>query len=464
MTSNVDPARTAAPRAGQVVCADSLGHTLLTMAAPPEQRSSDAVSRVPLLGRYGELPDPLRWVAMTADTVADALPIAQIEQVDAEAVARWIVGHHRSVPYPAVVLGSPHGAAVNLAVACRAAWLPTSFTITTLWPGGSPGNWTAARAWGARLARQIIDGNPGVTVRQVHDPVLRGALCGATVSLHVRWRTLPEAYQTFMRSHLTADGACILVRDLRTWPVLGGPAGYGFQIGSPVSGWSPAGYRTDNSVFRRLLRRIGADEWPDTTAGMPRHYAETGGEPTLELGLRTIAADNGSAVHRLLYTDPQALSAAVADLYRTQLPRPGQDAHAVVSAGRMTDPWRMLDAGMVPYWCESSTRTAARAAELWLAGSTPYDRISVLPEPTGTSHDKLASLAHWRSVAAFARRSGTVDALLANRYPLLPAAARHAGDIIKNTTVIRRRPEPIPVGAAMRHLGRHGAVPGLMVA
>ena len=53
-----------------------------------------------------------------------------VDAVDAEAVAEWSVGQYEDSAYPAVVLGSPHGAAVHLAVAIGAPWLPTSFPVT----------------------------------------------------------------------------------------------------------------------------------------------------------------------------------------------------------------------------------------------------------------------------------------------------------------------------------------------
>ncbi|WP_430790533.1 hypothetical protein [Actinoplanes sp. G11-F43] len=143
---NVNPARAITPGAGRVICADSVGATLLAMAVPPGRRRDDVLGRVPVLGRHGALPAKLRRAALTADTVKDALPVATAARLDAEAVALWIAGHHRASSYPAVFLGSPHGAAVHLAVACGAAWLPTSFTVTVPWPGGSPGNWRSAMA------------------------------------------------------------------------------------------------------------------------------------------------------------------------------------------------------------------------------------------------------------------------------------------------------------------------------
>ena len=248
MNPIVDQAPEAAPPAGRLMCPESVGRTLLEMAVPPGERRGDGLSRVPVLGRRGELPEELRRAALAADAVADAVPETQVDQLDAEAVAAWITGHHRRATYPAVVLGSPHGAAVHLAVALGAAWLPTSFTVTVPWPGGSPEDWPGAREHGARLARRMMAGNPGITVRQVHDPVLRGPLSGTTVALHVRWRTLPEAYRTVLRSRLAPGGASILVRDLRTWPMLAGPPGYTFQIGSPTSGcWATSPRRCFSS-------------------------------------------------------------------------------------------------------------------------------------------------------------------------------------------------------------------------
>ncbi|GAA2890077.1 hypothetical protein GCM10010443_61800 [Actinoplanes cyaneus] len=463
MTSNFDLARTPVPRAGRVVCPDSLGRALLAMAVPPVQRRGDVLSRVLLLGRRGDLLEPQRPAALAADALEEAVPLDHLDRIDAEAVARWMVGHHPGSTWPAVVLGSPHGAAVQLAAACGAAWLPTTFTVTAPWPGGATGDWAAAMAWGTRLARRIMAANPGVTVRQVHDPVLRGPLCGTTVSLHVSWRSLPEAYRAFLRSRVVPGGASVLVRDLRTWPALSGPPGYSFQIGTPTSGWSPAEHSRDNEAFRRLLRAIGAREWTDPRADLLEHYAETSGEPGLEPQLRQLAGESGSTAHRVLYTDPQALSAAVADLYRSRQAKSHGGSHAVVGTGRMTDPWQVLDAGLVPYWCESSSRAAALAAELWLAGSRPFDRISVLPEPPGTPHEHLASLTHWRSVAAFARRTGLVDRLVAGRYPTLPIAAGHASHFFRHAEANPRRPEPIPVADAVRHLAASTTGPDSMI-
>ena len=53
---------------------------------------------------------------------------------------------------------------------------------------------------------------------------------------------------------------------------------------------------------------------------------------------------------------------------------------AVVECGRLLDPYHVLRAGMVPYWCESATIASVDAAERWLVGSRPFSVVEVLPE------------------------------------------------------------------------------------
>jgi hypothetical protein len=452
----------AALPAERVMCADSLGRTLLAMAVPPAERRGDILHRVPVLGRHGALPDQVRRDALAAEAVKEAVPLDRIDHIDAEAVAAWIVSQYPADSYRSVVLGSPHGAAVQLAAACGAAWLPTTFTVTVPWPGGSAADWVAAKNWGAALAERILVRNPGITIRQVHDPVLRGSLAGATVSLHLRWRTLPSAYRNFLRTRLQAGGSSLLVRDLRLWPVSEGPPGYGFQIGTPTSGWTPEGYRPGSLALTGLLWNLGAEGPPAQGLETSRRYAETSGDPAIEPELRQIAAQTGVTGHRVLFRDPCGLSAAVADLHRAWLRPPAGARRAVVSSGRMIDPWAVVAGRMVPYWCESSSWSAADAVEWWLAGSEPFDAVDVLPDPPGTPHSSAATLRQWRAIAGFGRRQGTVDSLLAGRYPLLPPAADRATRGLRYAPA-EGRTEPLPVHRAVRWLTDNGPASGLLV-
>jgi hypothetical protein len=455
------PVRVAAVE--NVFSRDDIGRVLLDAAARAvRQRGCGDLHHVPVLGRHGGVPEVPRRLALAAEAHADALSAEDAETLSTDAVAMWIVGQYPPASVPAVLLGSPHGAAVHLAAALGVPWLPSGFTVTVRWPGGSVGDWGAALDAGAVVSRRLVAANPGVSVRQVHDPVRRGSLCGSTLTLHVQWRSVPGPYLEFLR-RLEPGGSALVLRDTRIWPALDLGGGHTFQIGSPVTGWDPDDYTADNPSFGRLLRGLGADVWADPLPNLPRRYAETAGDPELECGLRHGIADRPCSTHRVLYPDPAALSACVADVYREWLRDEGAGDRCVVEVDRLLDPWQVLTAGLVPYWCESASRRAVSDAEMWLAGSSPFDVVDVLPAPPGSACDAHALLGQWRAAASFARERGAVDVYALRRYPLLPLPTSHATHALP--TPRRLRPaEPVrsatEVLAALR---RAGEALGLLV-
>jgi hypothetical protein len=410
---------------------DSLERVLIDAASP--DLGGGRLSYVPLLGRHSQLPDELRRPALRASAAAGAVPPNALEQIDGEAVAEWLVSRYSEPSCPAVLFGSPHGAAVHLAVALGAAWLPTSFVVRVPKAGGSA----------TRLAERILAVNPGLTIRQVHDPVLDGPLCEATVTFHLRWRKLPVAYERFLRTRLAPDGISLVLRDLRSWPVEQVGPDHTMQVGSPVTGLSPEEYA-----------RFGGR----------RRYAERGGEPALEPQLHELAAETGHHAFRVLYDSPATLSACVADLYREHLRSTlGQGDACLIETGRLLDPYRVLDYGLVPYWCESAAQSTVAGAEWWLAGSDPFDSVTVLPEPPGTASETHAPLTQWRSLAGFARRTGRVDRLAAGRYPRLPLPRSRAARVIEENAEPRYPTPRMTTKQAIEGLRHQGALHGLFV-
>ncbi|WP_305784429.1 hypothetical protein [Symbioplanes lichenis] len=436
--------RTAAPVTPErVFDPDSTGRILLESAvrALHGRDCRDRV-RMPRLSRRPALEPESRRDALAAEASADALPADAVDQLDAEGVAAWIVGRCPEPVYPAAVLGSPHGSAVHLAAALGAPWLPSGFTISVPYPSGAPEDARTACEHGAELSRRIIASNPGVTVRQVHDPVLTGPLCGTTLTLHVRWHRVPDAYRAFLGDRLAPGGRVLLLRDLRSWPTAEPVPGHTFQAGSPVTGWRPEDYTETNRGFLRLLTALGARRWTAPAHDLAVRYAEPAGDPGLENALRA----SGIPSHRVLYPRPAALSAFVADLYRSWLATTGAGTHCVVGSAGLLDPGAVLAAGAVPYWCESAARPAVEAAEAWLAGSLPFDTVSVLPQPPGVGCDAYAPAATWRSVAGFARTQARLDRLATSRYPLLPLPTSHVATALADAG---GRPGPPPVRLTM---------------
>jgi hypothetical protein len=423
-------------------------------------RNCADLDRMPLLGRHAAVPGPIRSGALVGEAWADAVAVDAGETVDADAVATWIAERYPAASYPAVVLGSPHGSAIHLAAALGAAWLPTAFPVNVRWPDGAAWDWDGALDYGMAVCDKILEADPSVTVRQVHDPVRSGSLCGATLTLYVRWRRLPEAYRAFLRHRLEPGGGVLLLRDARTWPVLSVHPRHTFQIGSPVSGWEPEEYSADQAAFRVLLRRLGGEAWVPPHPDLPRRYAELAGDVGLEAELRGATTNT----HRVLYPDPHALSASVADLYLDWMRQNGRSGdHLVVETERLVDPWLVLTEGLVPYWCEASSSSAVAGAESWVAGSPPFDFMDVLPQPPGTDCAAFAIPAQWKAVAWFARRYGRVNRDAARRYPLLPLPTCHVAEVLASRATAPSAPPRMRMAEALAGLRRAGEPLGVLV-
>ncbi|MDG4824566.1 hypothetical protein O7635_22180 [Asanoa sp. WMMD1127] len=437
-----DGLSTAAARVAvsRVMSPESIERRLLDAAVlAVAERDCAGLDRVPVRGRNPHIVSLLRPEVVDREALAEAIRPEDAGAVDAEAVASWICGRYTGDDFPAVLFGSPHGGVVHLAAALGAPWLPTGFVLSVAWPAGAGRDWRAAREAGREVARRLLASNPSVTVRQVHDPVLRGRLCATTLTFHVRWRRVPAAYREFLDQRVRAGGPAVVFRDARTWPVSTVADGHSFQVGSPTTGWQPGDYRAEHAAFRHVLHHAGCLDWADPDAELPRHYAELAGEPAFEQHLRETP---GRRVHRVIYPRPETLSGYVADLHREWF---GGDrgAACVVECDGLLDPWLALRHGIVPYWCESASRRAVAGAEWWLAGSRRFDRLRVLPAPPGSTCPAFAAAAQWRALTWFARREGLVDNAALRRYPQLPLPTSHATQALRRLAKPRREvPRP----------------------
>nr|WP_308042635.1 hypothetical protein [Micromonospora sp. PLK6-60] len=451
----------------RVVAVGSTARILVAAAARALRGADCADLGAPgAVSRFPGAPDPVRRAAAARAVTRVALTPAQAAEVDAARVADWLVGQYPRRRYPGVLIGSPHGAAAHLAVALDMPWLPASFEMTVHWTGGAVDRPAAALDHGAALAARLLAGNPDVHVRQVHCPASRGSLAGATVSLAVRWRTLPAAYRRFLADRLHPGAAVLLLRDARTWPVRDEGAGHSFQVGSPASGLEPVDFHPDSRALRQVLRAAGGARahWAPPEVSAPREPAEAGVDGGFADSVAVWAGRRGHPLHRVLVPQPEALSAATADLYRGWLRRSGKTGdRLVVECGRLLDPWQVVRAGLVPYWCENATRRRVEGVEWWLAGSEPFSSVDVLPEPPGVRSPALAGLPQWLAVAAFGRRRRALDRGSARGYPVASVPTSRATEVLRNQPYDLPVPPPLPVADALRALRDAGDAHGLLV-
>ncbi|TDC81070.1 hypothetical protein E1193_15880 [Micromonospora sp. KC606] len=462
------PTAEGAGLAGDRVVAAGSAARLLVAVTARALRGDDCgdLGQLTPLSRFTAAPEPIRRAAAARAATRVALTAEQTTEVDAERAARWMVDQYPHRRYPGAVLGSPHAAAVHLAVALGVPWLPAAFEMSAHWTQGAVDHPSAALDHGAALAARILAGNPELHVRQVHCPASRGALAGATVSLVARWQALPRAYARFLADRVVPGAPLLLVRDVRTWPVLDEGRGHSFQLGSPTSGLDPVDFHPDAHALRQVLRSAGGDgaRWEPPGVSTAGEQAEHGVEPAFADSTRRWAGRHGHGLHEVFYPHPGALSAVVADLYRHWLRRAGKTGdRLVVECGRMLDPWQVVRAGLVPYWCENATRRSVEQAEWWLAGSAPFSSVDVLPDSPGMRSPALAGLPQWLAVAAFGRRRRALDRTAARGYPVATVPTRRATEVLRNQPYDLPVPPPLAAAEALAALRSDGAPLGLAV-
>ncbi|WP_327027093.1 hypothetical protein [Micromonospora sp. NBC_01739] len=418
------------------------------------------------MSRFVGTPDPVRRAVAVRSAGRVALTAGQAAEVDAARVAEWFVGQYPAGRYPGVLLGSPHGAAAHLAVALGVPWLPAGFEMVAHWPKGSVDRPRAALDHGAALAGRMLAGNPDLHLRQVHCPASRGALASATVALTARWLSLPQAYRRFLAQRLEPGAPVVVLRDARTWPVFEAAEGHSFQVGCPASGLDPVDFHPDSHTLRQVLRSAGGDgaQWEPPEISTPPEGAEHGVEAGFDSSVAGWAGREGHPLHQIVVPSPAALSAATADLYRRWLRAAGKTGNRlVVECGRLLDPWQVVRAGMVPYWCENATRRCVEQAEWWLAGSEPFTSVDVLPEPPGVRSPALAGLPQWLAVAGFGRRRRALDRTAARGYPVTSVPTRRATEVLRAQPYDLPTPPRIEVADALAALRAGSAAHGLLV-
>jgi hypothetical protein len=345
-----------------------------------------------------------------ARPVRDHLAETEIDRVDGEQVAAAIVDQYSGSGYPAVVLGSAHGSAAHLAVALGAPWLPAAFDVTV---AGTTSAWMP----GAAAAARLLSANPRASVRQVEPPGVAG-VAGQPVTLFVRWRELPAAYTRFLTTRLRPGAAVVVARDSGTWA-----SGHSAQAVNP-------------------------------------EFVESA---------RQWAAGDDHPLYRVMFSRPDVLSAAVADLYRHWLRDAGKTgSRLVVECGRLLDPWQVIRAGLVPYWLPAPSRYAVGELHWWLAGSQPFTQIDVLVEPPGWPRDdlggnELASRTDFVAAAGFARLRGTVDERCVRAYPDGVVPPGRAGEVLGRLPYDLPVPPRLTVPDAVAMLGETTEVSAMIV-
>ena len=330
----------------------------------------------------GHLPWPLLRQIYTRVGASEGVDPARLGDVDLAAVARWLTEQYPRRRYPAVFAGSSNGALAHLATAIGAPWLPGTVLVPVA-RVGDPDRPIDALQFGERHAPALLERNPDVVLHHMHDQAQDELMVSRMTYFRTKWQGLPRAYADFLDSSLLPDAPVIIVDDRSSWPVVRVGERHVFQPGAQ-GGLRPQDY-------------LDRPHTPTTDDESPE--AEWGAEPGFTAAVADWGRAHGRTVVTLTLTGPQEAAHPVATVFRDWYRRRGQaDDQLLVPTFIVSDPWRTLITGSVPFWAFFSVQPALAALEDHLARSDPYAVVRLLLFQHGADSPGIATPADWTAV------------------------------------------------------------------
>jgi hypothetical protein len=393
-----------------------------------------------------------------------AVPLHRVDRIEAEDLAHWVVQQYRGGPYPAVVIGAASGAAVHLAAALRAPYLPQTVLVGARNTATHPDDPVSALHAVAPIARRIAARNPELAVYHMHDPAQDRPMLQSLAYLRLKRRSLGRTYERFLEERLAPGAAIILLDCTRDWPTTKVAEQVYFQFGC-LGGVPEPEYHDSGERIAEYLRQQGSPwrRWDPPEADARRPEAEWGFDPALRADVERVADRFGYRLHRLAIDDPQHLSPFVAELYRWWYGRRGLPADRLLAESYVQfDPLWVLRLAAVPFWLRFNMAPSYEALRHYLHGSERFREIHVNLFSQGIWSPGVVPAQQWRELAAErARVHGDLIGVDQDAYPLDTGSSMRYTPAYASLPPRHCLPPPLPVEDVTRFVAEHGPTPAV---
>jgi hypothetical protein len=378
-----------------------------------------------------------------------AVPAARLGRPFTGEVAAWMASLYPRRRFPLALIGSSNGAAVHLAAALGAPWLPQTFLVPVRNAGNDPDDPRRDLEWGRQPARALLDANPEVQVHHMHDPVQDRLMLERMTYFRLKRLRLGPHYERFLRDTVEPGGTLLLLDCQRRWPVTRVGDRHLFQFGAVGGATEKELFHGSDRVEAYLARyRPGLRRWdpPEPDGAAPE--AEWGFEPTLAADVERFAGEHGYQVRRLSFDAPADLSPLVADLYRGWYRERGlPEDRLLVESFILLEPWWTLAAGLVPLWTTFNTEDAAAPVERYLDQRPPFAEIHLTLFAHGVESVGLAPVERWQAIVNRATRDGRFAGVDPRAYPRDFASFVRYHHALRDLGQRVPLPEPLPWAA-----------------
>ncbi|HET6654986.1 MAG TPA: hypothetical protein VFH57_01960 [Gammaproteobacteria bacterium] len=362
----------------------------------------------PFLKALDRLPRGAREALFTWGGIAEALPLDRFREVDAEAIAEWLVERYPRRPYPAIFIGSSNGALIHLAAALGCPWLPQTLLLPVRrrYIHMDEPREIAAETMGA--ARGMLDANPNVALHQMHDPVQDRLPVRRMSYFRMKYLRLPNAYRRFLDECLALGGRIIIANCEYAWPTTQLADRHVFQFGG-VGGANFDDLFRGTPAVREFLSGYGShrERWDPPEPDAERVEAEWGFREELRADITAYAEANHRKVQEIRFKHPMEVSGPVADLHRWWYQKHGTPIkRLLVEQFVYVEPWWAPRLGAVPFWTLFGTEPSWRRLVDYLRTAPPYDDMRIALFSHGTFSIGMATGSEWQGLLSYAKHGG----------------------------------------------------------
>jgi hypothetical protein len=350
----------------------------------------------------------------------EGTPINRLHMLCMNSIDDWMACRYPPGRYPAALIGASNGAAVHLAAALGAPWVPQTFLLPVR-RHLPVDDLRADLEWGREPAQALLNRHSDIRIHQMHDPIQDRQMLRHIGYFRIKHLTLGPVWRAFLKMTL-APGATLLVLDCRyRWPVSELSPGHVFQSGGfgDVRFDEMAG---GSDRIRNFLRRERSsdEQWdvPEATALVPE--AEWGFAPEMAVDIERFAGENGYRVLYIGFTDPESLSPLIADLYewwyarRDSVP---QRRRLLAECFALLEPWWTINTRSIPYWLVFNTQISAFKLERYLETRRAFDELFLLLMSNGIVGVGQVSTRVWREILSRAGQRGEFVGVDEKKFP-----------------------------------------------
>lgn len=404
------------------------------------------------------LPSRAREAVYAWSGWAEAIPPDRIGEVDADEIARWVVGAYPERRYPAVAIGSSSGALVHLCAALNIPWLPQTFLVPVRQAGVGADEPCRSMEAGVPVGRRLLEANPDLQLHHMYDPNQDQLMVRHMTYFRIKRRRLGKAFERFLADNLAPGGTILLSECSRTWPVTRIAERHVFQFGA-VGGLKAAEYFRPDERVAAFLERYGSRRraWQPPEPDQECPEAEWGFASPLGADVERVARERNYRIVRIVFDDPEHLSPLVARLYHAWFrERRLRASRLLVESFILMAPLWALRSGSVPFWLTFNTNPSADWLERYLSEAEPYDEIAMMLFAHGADSIGLASIDRWRSLLDRARGRGHFLGVSTRDYPRdFATFARYHSDLRK-VSAPKVAPQPLTLEQLESILERTG--------